>query len=869
MWKQFDAMVQLPTCSCQAAKDYNDFSTLIKLMQFLMGLDDIYQPVRTNLLTREPFPSVKVAFSIVSREESHRLASNGSKGQNVSFVTKSNQSFDSRKKNTRGPNPNLKCSHCNMLGHTVDRCYEVIGYPPGFRKRSGGQSYRSNVSNNNNKSNSTVGSSNSVGTAMPFTSEQISKLLSLVGESSGGEQAKSNMGGFEIQEGPGDWLPSSVLLGKSPYEIVFGFKPSLMHLRNFGCLCFSTVLNESDKFTYHADKCVLIGYSNVKKGYKLWSLDNKKVLFSRDVKFYEDVYPFKNKHVGNSDFIDKTLNHITFFDCYDTETPEVSQMPDDEEGNNGSHGSSSDDQQPLGPSTSTITSIADQPQQVPTGYEGSSETGFYGEAEDSGTPSDETNLSEGAGLGLRKSTRTSVVPKRLVAKGFNQREGLDFGETFSPVVKMVTVRCIIALAVQNDWPMFQLDINNAFLYGTINEDVYMCLPKGYYSPDETRVCKLVKSLYGLKQAPRKWNEKLSSVLVDYGFVQSKCDHSMYVLSRNGVFIVLLVYVDDIVVTGNNIDEVNKIKGVLNLNFQIKDLGKLKYFLGIEVLYNKSGVCLNQRKYCLELLSEFGYLACKPIKTPIEQSYLITAKISKNQSVLKNITGFQKLVGKLIYLSLTRPDISYAVQFLSQFMHSPTDMHLQIALRLLRYLKSGPGCGLLFKKDDKLGLVGFVDSDWAKCLSTRKSVTGYCVYLGGSLVSWKSKKQSTVSRSTGEAEYRAMCSATCEIMWLLNLLREVGVNCELPVKLYCDSKAAISIAANPVFHEKTKHFEVDLHFLREKVGSGIIETVKVDSESQPADGFTKGLSVEQHKVFCEKLGMVNWFSYLNEEGMLKE
>ncbi|KAJ0772240.1 putative RNA-directed DNA polymerase [Helianthus annuus] len=972
MWKQFDAMVQLPSCSCQAAKDYNDFSTLIKLMQFLMGLDDVYQPVRTNLLTREPFPSVKVAFSIVSREESHRLSSNGSKGQNVSFVTKSGQSFDSRKKNTRGPNPSLKCSHCNMLGHTVDRCYEIIGYPPGFRKRPGGQVPRSNVSNNNNKNNTTVGSSNSVGTAMPFTSEQISKLLSLVGENSGGEQAKSNMGGFEIQEGPGDWLPSSVLLGKSPYEIVFGFKPSLTHLRNFGCLCFSTVLNESDKFTYHVDKCVLIGYSNVKKGYKLWSLDNKKVLFSRDVKFYEDVYPFKNKHVGNSEFVDKNLNHITFFDCYDTETPEVSQMPDDEEGNNGSHGVSSDDQQPLGPSTSTITSTADQTQQVPTSYEGSSEPGLYGEAEDSGIPSDETNLSEGAGLSLRKSTRTSFVSKRfedyvlsgnvkysidktvnyaclskenfsfvsllnktlepssyneaakdpmwveamnkemealfrnntwtlvdlppgrkpigckwvykvkykssgeierfkarLVAKGFNQREGLDFGETFSPVVKMVTVRCIIALAVQNDWSLFQLDINNAFLYGTINEDVYMCLPQGYYSPDESRVCKLVKSLYGLKQAPRKWNERLSSVLVDYGFVQSKCDHSMYVLARNGVFIVLLVYVDDIVVTGNNIDEVDKIKVVLNSNFQIKDLGKLKYFLGIEVLYNKSGVCLNQRKYCLELLSEFGYLACKPIKTPIEQSYLITAKISKNQSFLKNVTGFQKLIGKLIYLSLTRPDISYAVQFLSQFMHSPTEMHLEIALRLLRYLKSGPGCGLLFKKSDKLDLVGYVDSDWAKCLSTRKSVTGYCVYLGGSLVSWKSKKQSTVSRSTGEAEYRAMCSATCEIMWLLNLLREVGVNCELPVKLYCDSKAAISIAANLVFHEKTKHFEVDLHFLREKVGSGIIETVKVDSESQPADGFTKGLSVEQHKMFCEKLGLVNWFSYLNEEGMLKE
>ncbi|KAM0071314.1 putative retrotransposon gag domain, retrotransposon Copia-like protein [Helianthus debilis subsp. tardiflorus] len=195
MWKQFDAMVHLPSCSFQAAKDYNDFSTLIKLMQFLMGLDDVYQPVRTNLLTREPFPSVKVAFYTVSREESQRLSSNGSKGQNVSFVTKSGQSFDSRRKNARGPNPNLKCSHCNMLGHTVDRCFEIIGYPPGVRRRSGGQVARSNVSNNNNKSNTTVGSSNSVGTAMPFTSEQISKLLSLVGENSGGEQAKSNMGG--------------------------------------------------------------------------------------------------------------------------------------------------------------------------------------------------------------------------------------------------------------------------------------------------------------------------------------------------------------------------------------------------------------------------------------------------------------------------------------------------------------------------------------------------------------------------------------------------------------------------------------------------------------------------------------------------
>ncbi|KAJ0848538.1 putative RNA-directed DNA polymerase [Helianthus annuus] len=192
-------MVHLPSCSCQAAKDYNDFSTLIKLMQFLMGLDDVYQPVRTNILTREPFPSVKVAFSIISREESHRMASSGSKGQNVSFVSKSGQTFDSRKRIVRGPNPNLKCSHCNMIGYTVDRCFEIIGYPPGVRRRPGGQFAKSNVSSNNNSNNNkssvTVGSSNSVSASMPFTSEQISKLLNFVGEKSGGKQSKSNMGG--------------------------------------------------------------------------------------------------------------------------------------------------------------------------------------------------------------------------------------------------------------------------------------------------------------------------------------------------------------------------------------------------------------------------------------------------------------------------------------------------------------------------------------------------------------------------------------------------------------------------------------------------------------------------------------------------
>ncbi|KAJ0536438.1 putative RNA-directed DNA polymerase [Helianthus annuus] len=344
-----------------------------------------------------------------------------------------------------------------------------------------------------------------------------------------------------------------------------------------------------------------------------------------------------------------------------------------------------------------------------------------------------------------------------------------------------------------------------------------------------------------------------------GFTQSLCDHSLFILSKGDILVVLLVYVDDIVVTGNSSTKITRVKRCLSESFLIKDLGVLKYFLGIEVLYSGESVCLSQRKYCLELLNEFGYLGCKPVGTPIEQSHVITNKVDKDKSFLENISGFQKLIGKLIYLSLTRPDISYVVQFLSQYMHKPCQSHLDIALRLLRYLKQSPGKGVMFRKTGNFDISGFVDSDWAKCLSTRKSVTGFGIFLGNTLVSWKSKKQGFVSRSTAEAEYRAMCSATCEVMWIKNVLSELRINCTLPVLLFCDSKSAISISQNPVFHERTKHFELDLHFLREKIASGIIDPQKIASENQIADIFTKGLSVAQHESLCEKLGLYNMFS----------
>ena len=361
---------------------------------------------------------------------------------------------------------------------------------------------------------------------------------------------------------------------------------------------------------------------------------------------------------------------------------------------------------------------------------------------------------------------------RLVVQGFNQKEGVDFDETFSPVVKIVTIRCVINLAVQQSWPIFQLDVNNAFLYGDLEETVYMKLPPGYFDESDKRVCRLKKSLYGLKQAPRQWNAKLTSTLLENSFVQSKSDYSLFTKNDSGVFIGLLVYVDDIIITGNDLGAIDNVRMYLKTKFQIKDLGKHKYFLGIEVIETENGVCLSQRKYCLDLLYEFGLLACKPSADPLEQSVHITSETSDTDPLLDNITEYQKLMGKLIYLTHTRPDISYDVHCLSQFMHFPLRYHLKIALKVLRYLKGSPGMGVHIVKNSEKFMNAFVDADWAKCVVTRKSVTVYCVSLNGSMIYWKSKKQNTLSKSSAEAEYRALASVTSEIVWILKVLKDL-------------------------------------------------------------------------------------------------
>jgi hypothetical protein len=442
---------------------------------------------------------------------------------------------------------------------------------------------------------------------------------------------------------------------------------------------------------------------------------------------------------------------------------------------------------------------------------------------------------------------------RLVAKGYNQVEGLDFFDTFSPVAKITTVRTLIALAAVKSWHLHQMDVNNAFLHGDLQEDVYMTVPQGVNSPKPNQVCKLIKSLYGLRQASRKWYERLTSLIISQGYHQSSSDYSFFTLNKQDSFTALLVYVDDIILAGNSLEEFDKIKTIMDSEFKIKDLGMLRYFLGIEVAHSKSGISICQRKYCLDLLKDTGLLGSKPAPTPLDSSIKLHRD---NSAAYEDIAGYRRLVGKLLYLTTTRPDIAFVTQQLSQFLSCPTHTHYDTACRVVRYLKSSPGRGLFFRRDSQLHLLGFTDADWAGCLDTRRSTSGYCFFLGSSLISWRAKKQHTVSRSSSEAEYRALSFATCELQWLVYLLQDLGVSCIKPPVLYCDNQSALHIAANPVFHERTKHLEIDCHIVREKLKGGLMKLLPVMSKDRIADFFTKPLLPQPFNTLLSKLGMVD-------------
>lgn len=456
-------------------------------------------------------------------------------------------------------------------------------------------------------------------------------------------------------------------------------------------------------------------------------------------------------------------------------------------------------------------------------------------------------------LKLKSDGSLDRYKARLVALGNKQEYGLNYDETFAPVAKMTTVRTILAIASSKSWPLHQLDVKNAFLHGELKEEIYMKLPTGMTITAPNAVCKLRRSLYGLKQAPRAWFEKFRSTILHFSFTQSQYDSSLFFQQTTIGMVFLLVYVDDIIITGDDKGMITKLQSMLHSTFQMKDLGHLTYFLGLEVHSRNHGLFLNQHKYIQDLIELAGLNDATAVDTPME----VNVKYRKDEGeLLSDPFLYRQLVGSLIYLTITRPDISYAVHIVSKFMQSPRHLHLAAVRRIIRYLIGSSTRGLFFSTQSGIHLTAYSDADWAGCPDTRKSTTGWCIFLGDALISWKCKKQDCVSKSSTEAEYRAMSAACSEIVWLRGLLSELGFPQTTPTPLHGDNTSAIQIAANPVYHERTKHIEVDCHYIREAFTHGVITLPHLTTDLQIADVFTKALKRQRHKFLSSKLMLID-------------
>jgi transposase InsO family protein len=702
--------------------------------------------------------------------------------------------------------------------------------------------------------------------------------------------------------------PTRALVTVTPQEAWSGRKPCISHMRVFGCIAYAKVPDaKRGKLDAKGTKCLFLGYCEGTKAYRLMCVESRKIIRSRDVVFDEDstsvghgleMSPSGSNGTPPLVLVDESFKPTPVSASDDVESkneddeggesssPTSTQGEGEDEGNSQEPRYPRRERRPLGEwwmnhilpqqevERANVATLEDPLNlcEAMRSEDASKWEAAMQEEYDSlianGTwelavlPTGRKSVGCKWVFRTKKDSSGEVVrhKARLVAKGFSQVAGVDFLETFAPVAKFNTIRCILALGAALDLEIHQMDVKTAFLNGELEEDIYMSQPQGFEEKgSEHLVCKLKKSLYGLKQSPRAWYQCIDSFFTKEGFTRSEADHSLYIKQTGEYLLIVLIYVDDLIILASLGNKLAWLKAKLNEEFEMSDLGELMYCLGVEFVRDRKAhtITMSQSKYIKEVLKRFNMEECKPIGTPLDVNVkLLKLSVEEFEAIEGDMEGvpYKSGVGSLMYAMVaTRPDLAFAVSMVSQFMSRAGPAHWSAVKRIMRYLQSTMEYKMCLGGKD-FALRGYCDADWAGDANERRSTTGYVFFVGMGAISWNCRRQPTIALSTTEAEYMATSHSTKEAIWLRKLLADVGFVQEGATTIMCDNQGCIALAKNPTHHSRTKHIDVQHHFIREKLDSGEIILKYCPTEDMVADVLTKALAKERHQRLAFEMGL---------------
>jgi hypothetical protein len=466
-----------------------------------------------------------------------------------------------------------------------------------------------------------------------------------------------------------------------------------------------------------------------------------------------------------------------------------------------------------------------------------------------------------------KSGLVGTPPKykaRLVVRGDRQHEGLDYQETFAPVVKWSTMRLVVSMAAQRGWPIHHLDVKCAYLNGPITDAVFLQQPPGFVSPGrEHLVCCVHRAIYALRQSARAWNETIDAFLISLGLTPCCADPSLYVRLDGDLLILLIIYVDDLMITGNHFLQIDSLCAKLCARFDMSLLGPLSLYLAVDFFYNTIGILFSHRRYIINCLTNMGLSDCHPVPIPLDPRTCLALDMDSPLLSAHLITYYHCGVGKLLHVTNTRPDVGFSVGVVTRFTTRPQEAHLEAMINIFRYLKGTLDSAMHYQRGGEVVPTGYTDSDYLGDLTERKSTSAFVFTIGSAPISWKSQLQDEVAQSSSEAEYRSLAAGALEAMWIRNIFSEIGLPLSRPITMYVDNQSSIKMAENPVLHKRTKHIEKGCHLVRDHIKKGRVALEFIRSHEQVADILTKPLPKVSFHELKARLGLKTFTNFQSQ------